>query len=123
MGRRAARSGRLEAREPMPTAPEAIKSRAIGARIATHLTPCREKNGVAKEVNQSRKENNYMKLKELVTKLLEYNMDSEVSVFAANGTIPLDIKSFDDGGERAEGDTGEPRLSLVCFDLEDPLAE
>lgn len=61
MGRAEARSGRLEAREPMPTAPEATRSKEIGAKTVTPLTVCPEKSGVAKEASRSRKANNLMK--------------------------------------------------------------
>lgn len=45
----------------MPIVPVATKLKEIGAKTAILPTPCREKNGVAAEANQSRKENNYMK--------------------------------------------------------------
>ena len=60
MERKAARLGRLEAREPMLIAPEATKLRAIGATTPIHPTGFPAKNGVAKEVNQLRRENNIM---------------------------------------------------------------
>ena len=56
-----ARLGRLEAREPMPTAPEAIKLKEIGARIATLQIACPERSGVAAEANQRRGGNSYEK--------------------------------------------------------------
>jgi hypothetical protein len=45
----------------MPTVPVATKSKVIGGKIATRLIPCHAANGVAKDLNQSRKENNTMK--------------------------------------------------------------
>jgi hypothetical protein len=49
----------------MPTVPVAIKSKVIGAVMLTRPTNFPEKNGVAVEVNQLRKENNTMKKKGL----------------------------------------------------------
>jgi hypothetical protein len=45
----------------MPTAPVATKSRVIGGMTPIQLTDFPEKNGVAAEANQLRKENNTMK--------------------------------------------------------------
>jgi hypothetical protein len=49
----------------MPTVPVVIKSREIGGMTPIQLTDFPEKNGVAVEVNQLRKENNTMKKKGL----------------------------------------------------------
>jgi hypothetical protein len=57
-----------------------------------------------------------MKLRELIEKLNEYNMDSDVTVHVANGTKSLEIKSFNPHTEREMGDTTEPRLTLICYD-------
>jgi hypothetical protein len=57
-----------------------------------------------------------MKLRELIEKLNHYDMDSDVTVHAANGTKSLKIKSFNLHTEREMGDTTEPRLTLICYD-------
>jgi hypothetical protein len=45
----------------MHTAPVATKSKVIGGKIPTRLIPCHAANGVAKDLNQLRKENNHEK--------------------------------------------------------------
>jgi len=62
-----------------------------------------------------------MKLRDLILKLQDYDMESAVKIHSANGTIPLEIKQFHDHQERCHGDTDEPRLTLMCY-KEDPPA-
>ena len=62
-----------------------------------------------------------MKLRDLIKQLMNYDMDSIVTIHAANGTVPLNIERFDDHIERADGDTDEPRLTFVCFKSQDPI--
>ena len=64
-----------------------------------------------------------MKLRDLIKELVNYDMDSDVNIHAANGTIPLKIEGFHDHQERTAGDTDEPRLTLVCYESQDPLCE
>ena len=62
-----------------------------------------------------------MKLRDLIKQLMNYDMDSIVTIHAANGTVPLNIERFNDHIERADGDTDEPRLTLACFKSQDPI--
>ena len=50
---------------PMPTVPAVTKSKVIGGLTRIQLTDFPARNGVAKEANQLRKENNTMKKKGL----------------------------------------------------------
>lgn len=61
-----------------------------------------------------------MKLRDLIKELVNHDMDSDVTVHAANGTRLLNIEGIDDHSERIEGDTDEPRLTLMCFKSECP---
>jgi len=64
-----------------------------------------------------------MKLRDLIKELVNYDMESDVTIHAANGTVPLKIERFHDHQERTEGDTDEPRLTLVCYKSQDPAVE
>lgn len=61
-----------------------------------------------------------MKLRDLIKELVNHDMDSDVTVLAANGTHALNIEYIHDHKERTEGDTDEPRLTLMCFKSESP---
>ena len=61
-----------------------------------------------------------MKLRNLIKELINYDMESDVTVLAANGTHVLDIACIHDHKERPVGDTDEPRLTLMCFNSEEP---
>ena len=62
-----------------------------------------------------------MKLRDLIKHLINYDMDSIVTIHAANGTVPLNIERFDNHRERAVDDTDEPRLTLACFKSQDSI--
>lgn len=63
-----------------------------------------------------------MKLRDLIKELVNHDMDSDVTVLAANGTHALNIECIHDNKERPVGDTDEPRLTLICFRSEEPAA-
>lgn len=62
-----------------------------------------------------------MKLRDLIKELVNYDMDSDVTIHAENGTQLLDIEGFHDHKERTVGDSEEPRLTLVCFKSQEPV--
>lgn len=63
-----------------------------------------------------------MKLRDLIKELVNHDMDSDVTVHAANGTVLLRIESIHDHKERTLGDSNEPRLTLVCYKSQEPAA-
>lgn len=64
-----------------------------------------------------------MKLKELIIQLLNCDMNSDVTIHAANGTHLLPVMRISDCKERTEGDTDEPRVCIMCYDVQPAATE